>query len=405
MIKKSTLKEAVQQQQTKLIQDDSGYKRGILQELNSQFPEHALIISGIRRCGKSTLMKQMTERLADQYFFLNFDTAKLYTFDAADFELLDELISETNCKLLFFDEIQVVDGWELYVRQKLDEGFKVVVTGSNASLLSRELGTKLTGRHLTKELFPFSFQEFCAFKALESDAASLMQYMDKGGFPAYLKTENPDLHSALLDDIIYRDVAVRYNIRDVQSLKHLLLFMAANIGNLISATKLKNLLGIKSTATVLEYIGYFEKSYLIQLIPKFSYSYKVQVVNPRKIYFIDNGLQNTITSSFNKDNGRRLENLVFWELRRQQKEIYYYNENGRECDFVVSKNNKIEKLLQVCFELNSDNQDREISGLLDAMVFFQLEEGTILTLNQRDTIIDKGKRIEVIPVYLYLQSM
>ena len=405
MIKKSTLKEAVQQQQTKLIQDDSGYKRGILKELNSQFPEHALIISGIRRCGKSTLMKQMTERLADQYFFLNFDTAKLYTFDAADFELLDELISETNCKLLFFDEIQVVDGWELYVRQKLDEGFKVVVTGSNASLLSRELGTKLTGRHLTKELFPFSFQEFCAFKALESDAASLMQYMDEGGFPAYLKTENPDLHSALLDDIIYRDVAVRYNIRDVQSLKHLLLFMAANIGNLISATKLKNLLGIKSTATVLEYIGYFEKSYLIQLIPKFSYSYKVQVVNPRKIYFIDNGLQNTITSSFNKDNGRRLENLVFWELRRQQKEIYYYNENGRECDFVVSKNNKIEKLLQVCFELNSDNQDREISGLLDAMVFFQLEEGTILTLNQRDTIIDKGKRIEVIPVYLYLQSM
>ncbi len=402
MIKKSTLKEVVQQQQTKLIQDDSGYKRGILTELNSQLSEHALIISGIRRCGKSTLMKQMIERLSDQYFFLNFDTAKLYTFDAADFELLDELISEANCKLLFFDEIQIVDGWELYVRQKLDEGFKVVVTGSNASLLSRELGTKLTGRHLTKELFPFSFHEFCAFKALESDAATLMQYMDKGGFPAYLKNENPDLHSALLDDIIYRDVAVRYNIRDVQSLKHLLLFMATNIGNLISATKLKNLLGIKSTATVLEYIGYFERSYLIQLIPKFSFSYKVQVVNPRKIYFIDNGLQNTITSSFNKDNGRRLENLVFWELRRQQKEIYYYNENGRECDFVVSKNNKIEKLLQVCFELNSDNEDREIGGLLDAMVFFQLEEGTILTFNQRDTIIDKGKRIEVIPVYLYL---
>jgi len=179
--------------------------------------------------------------------------------------------------------------------------------------------------------------------------------------------------------------------------------MATNIGNLISATKLKQLLGIKSTATVLEYIGYFEKSYLIQLIPRFSYSYKVQVVNPRKIYFIDNGLQNTITSSFNKDNGRRLENMVFWELRRQEKEIYYYNENGRECDFVVSKNNKIEKLLQVCFELNSDNNDREISGLFDAMDFFQLEEGTILTLNQRDTIINKGKRIEVLPVYLYFQ--
>lgn len=403
MIKKTTLKEVIEQQRTKLIQDDSGYKRSILTEINTQISEHALIISGIRRCGKSTLMKQMIEQLSVHYFFLNFDTAKLYTFDTADFELLDELISETDYKSLFFDEIQVVDGWELYVRQKLDEGYKVIVTGSNASLLSKELGTKLTGRHLTKELFPFSYREYCAFRALETDATSMMQYMDKGGFPAYLKDENPDLHSALLDDILYRDVAVRYNIRDVQSLKHLLLFMATNIGNLISATKLKQLLGIKSTATVLEYIGYFEKSYLIQLIPRFSYSYKVQVVNPRKIYFIDNGLQNTITSSFNKDNGRRLENMVFWELRRQEKEIYYYNENGRECDFVVSKNNKIEKLLQVCFELNSDNNDREISGLFDAMDFFQLEEGTILTLNQRDTIINKGKRIEVLPVYLYFQ--
>jgi uncharacterized protein len=403
MIKKTTLKEVVEQQRTKQNREDCGLKRSLLNEVNQQIPQFALIISGIRRCGKSTLLRQMIEQLPDHYFFLNFDTAKLYTFDSSHFELLDEMISETNCRLLFFDEIQVVDGWELYVRQKLDEGYNVVITGSNASLLSKELGTKLTGRHITKELFPFSYREFCAFMALETNAASLMRYMEMGGFPAFLKEKNIDLHSALLDDILYRDVAVRHNIRDVQSLKHLLLFLATNIGNLISATKIKQLIGIKSTATILEYLGYFEKSYLIQLIPRFSYSYKVQIVNPRKIYFIDSGLQNAITASFNKDNGRRLENIVFWELRRQQKDVYYYNEKGHECDFIVSKNNQIEKLIQVCYDLNFDNQDREINGLIDAMEFFQLEEGTILTFNRYDTIIKNGKRIEVIPVYSYFK--
>lgn len=401
MIKKSTLKEVVEQQQTQQIKVDSGYKRSILSDLNLQLPNYALIISGIRRCGKSTLLRQLIEGLSENYFFLNFDTAKLYTFDATDFELLDELISETDCKLLFFDEIQVVDGWELYVRQKLDEGYRVAITGSNASLLSKELGTKLTGRHITKELFPFSFSEFCAFRSLKCEAESFTNYMELGGFPAFLKDENIDLHTALLDDIIYRDVAVRYNIRDVQSLKKLLLYLASNIGNLTSATKLKQLVGIKSTATVLEYLGFFEQSYLIQLMPKFSYSYKVQLVNPRKVYFIDSGLQSSITGSFNKDSGRRLENIVFWELRRLQKELYYYNENGKECDFVVCKNTKIEKLIQVCFELNSDNEERELNGLIDAMNFFHLESGVIITLNQQDTILNQGRRIEVIPVYKY----
>lgn len=403
MIKKSTLKEVVEQQQLQQLKVDSGYKRSILSDLNLQLPNYALIISGIRRCGKSTLLKQLIEGLSENYFFLNFDTAKLYTFEPADFELLDELISETDCKLLFFDEIQVVEGWELYVRQKLDEGYRVAITGSNASLLSKELGTKLTGRHITKELFPFSYSEFCEFRALKCQVASFTNYMDMGGFPAFLKEENIDLHTALLDDIIYRDVAVRYNIRDVQSLKHLLLYMASNIGNLITATKLKHLVGIKSTATVLEYLGFFEQSYLIQLMPKFSYSYKVQVVNPRKVYFIDSGLQGSITASFNKDSGRRLENIVFWELRRQQKELYYYNENGKECDFVVCKNTNIEKLIQVCFELNSENEGRELNGLIDAMNFFHLDTGVIITFNQKDTILNQGRRIEVIPAYEFFK--
>lgn len=404
MIKKSTLAEVVEQQHLLQLNTDIGYRRDLLSEINTSQNDFALIISGIRRCGKSTLLKQLMEKTKKKYFFLNFDTARLYTFTSDDFALLDELITEKDYKILFFDEIQVVDGWELFVRQKLDEGYRVVLTGSNATLLSKELGTKLTGRHITKELFPFSYGEFCAFKMLKTGAASFSDYLNSGGFPAFLKEQNIDLHSALLDDIIYRDVAVRHNIKDVHSLKHLVLFLASNVGNLISATKLKQLIGIKSTATILEYLSFFEQSYLIQLVPKFSYSYKVQVANPRKVYFIDSGLQNAVTGSFNNDNGRKLENVVFWELRRLQKELFYYNENGKECDFVVCRNKAVEQVMQVCYELNTDNERREIDGLIDAMDFFKTAEGIILTFAQEDVISHGNKRIKVIPAFRYFGS-
>ena len=398
MIRQSVLQEVVEQQKIQLVRTDTGYKRNLLMQLDANLPHHALIISGIRRCGKSTLMHQLIDILPDKSFFLNFDTAKLYNFEMDDFVLVDKLIVDSGSRMLFFDEIQVVKGWELYVRQKLDEDYRVVVTGSNASLLSKELGTKLTGRHITKELFPFSYREFCAFKEISTDAQSLALFIETGGFPAYIKTENPDIHNTLLDDIIYRDVAVRHNIRDVQSLKRLLTYLATNIGNLVTASKLTQAVGIKSSATVLEYFSFFEQSYLIHLMPKFSYSYKVQLVNPRKVYFIDSGLQAAISGSFNKDIGRKLENIVFWELRRLQKQLYYYNENGKECDFVVS-NNKIEQLIQVCYDLNNDNQDREIEGLMDAMKYFELDNGIILTYNQHDVILRNSKRIDIIPVY------
>jgi predicted AAA+ superfamily ATPase len=330
MIKQSELAAVVQSQQEQQQEKGVGLERDLLHQLPSDLPNHALIISGIRRCGKSTLLSQWREKIDFEGFFLNFDTPKLYNFELTDFELLDEMIVQSKKKSLFFDEIQVIDGWELYVRQKLDQGYKVTITGSNASLLSKELGTKLTGRHINKELFPFSFSEFLRYHEAIPDAESLLRYMTIGGFPEYIKTENPDILAALIDDILYRDIAVRYNIRDVKSLKRLLLFLAANNGNLVTATKLTQALGIKSPATILDYFSYFEQSYLLQLMPKFSFSYRVQLVNPRKIYFVDTGLINVVDVSFSHDLGRKLENVIFWELRRKNKEIYYYNENGYE---------------------------------------------------------------------------
>ena len=404
MIKQSELAAVVQSQQEQQQEKGVGLERDLLHQLPTDLPNHALIISGIRRCGKSTLLSQWMKKIDFEGFFLNFDTPKLYNFELTDFELLDEMIVQSRKKSLFFDEIQVIDGWELYVRQKLDQGYKVAITGSNASLLSKELGTKLTGRHINKELFPFSFSEFLRYHEAIPDAESLLRYMTIGGFPEYIKTENPDILAVLIDDILYRDIAVRYNIRDVKSLKRLLLFLAANNGNLVTATKLTQTLGIKSPATILDYFSYFEQSYLLQLMPKFSYSYRVQLVNPRKIYFVDTGLINVVDVSFSHDFGRKLENVMFWELRRQNKEIYYYNENGYECDFVVCNNKIPEQLIQVCYELNKDNSTREERGLLDAMNFFKLDKGTIITLNQQDTILHHEKKIEVIPAYRYLSQ-
>jgi predicted AAA+ superfamily ATPase len=401
MVRKSDLLDVISFQKMKIDESNFGQVRNELSNINDTPSEFALIISGIRRCGKSTLLNQfIIKNKLDSYLYLNFDSAKLFTFELQDFQLLDEIIKDEKYKWLVFDEIQIIEGWEIYIRQKLDEGFKIVITGSNASLLSRELGTKLTGRHITKELFPFSFKEFCSFKKLETDENSLNEYLIKGGFPGFLKSENTDIHTALIDDIMYRDIAVRHNLRDVKSLKILFNFLATNATKLISANKLKQYVGLKSTATVIEYLNYFEESYLIELVSKFSYSLKSQLVNPKKVYFIDNGLQQSATLSFTKDMGRRLENMVFWEYRRQKKTIYYFNENNKECDFVIGQNEKVEQVVQVCLELNHDNQDREINGLIEAMNFFQLEAGTIITFNQEDVIIVKGKRINVVPAYI-----
>ena len=405
MILQSELVEVINQQNERLVKSEKGLIRNLLSLLPDNLQNHALIISGIRRSGKSTLLKQHISLNEQGFFFLNFDTPKLYNFELTDFAILDIIIKQAGVQNLYFDEIQGVEGWELYVRQKLDEGYCIVITGSNASLLSKELGTKLTGRHIAKEFFPFSFLEFCSFYNIPIDHDSFEQYSTKGGFPEFLKTLNNDILSTLIDDILYRDIAVRHNIRDIKSLKRLLLFLVANIGNLISATKLTQSIGIKSTATVLDYFSYFEQSYLVQFMPKFAWSYKVQIVNPRKVYFIDTGLLAAITPAFSKDEGRKLENIVFWELRRKSCELFYYNENGKECDFVVCYKNQPHELIQVCYNLKNENISREKEGLIDAMNFFGINKGTIITFDQEDKITAKGKLIQVVPIANFLKDL
>lgn len=399
MILKSLLQEIAEAQKENLLKLKTGLKRHQLDKV-PDLTSHALIISGIRRCGKSTLLHQLLKEKYRDAFYLNFEDPRLYDLELNDFTRLDELITEGGSTSLYFDEIQVVEGWERYVRQKLDEGYKTIITGSNASLLSSELGTKLTGRHITKELFPFSWKEFCEFRSAESSEESVLNYMEIGGFPEYVKSENDDILHQLFEDILVRDISVRYGVRDVKTLQRLALYLISNVGNLVTGNKMRSLFGIGATSTVMEYFSYLEQTWLLHFIPKFSYSVRKQSINPRKVYAIDTGLVNVNSKSFSGDYGRILENLVYLHLRRKYKEIYYFSEKG-ECDFIAVEKGEPTEIVQVCYELNPDNLDRELNGLFEALDFFEKEKGFIITQNQTDRFERNGKVAEVVPCHQY----
>lgn len=403
MILEGVIKEVTAKQRAILEHKNTGLKRAF-EPATRNLSSHVLIISGIRRCGKSTLLLQMMQLMnKEDFFFLNFDTPQLYGFNARDFSRLDKVIGDTKAGLLFFDEMQLVEGWEMYVRQKLDENFQVIVTGSNAAMLGEELGTRLTGRHITQELFPFSYAEFLSFCSLSPDRESLTSYMTLGGFPEFLKSEAPEQLLMLYDDILMRDIVARHGIKDTVSLKRLANYLLANIGNRISATKLKQPLSIGATSTVLSWMSYLEHSYLFGFLPMFSYSSKAQLINPRKVYAIDTGLVEAMSVSKTEDRGRKLENMVYLHLRRKFRELYYFNNRG-ECDFVVFENGSPKMLIQVCYDLTPDNVDREVAGLVEAMEFFNFENGRIVTFDDSDMIEKEGLKIEVVPAHEFLNS-
>lgn len=397
-MKLTEIESAVNSQKERLS-TDLGLQRDMMTSVVQPRNGFATVVSGIRRCGKSTLMAQVIDKMSEPSLYINFDTPKLNSFSMDDFDLVNELAMKTGSRNLFFDEIQLVSGWESYVRSALDAGYRVMVTGSNATMLSRELGTRLTGRHITKELFPFSYQEYCRFRNMQPSTDSLNGYLKEGGFPQYLKQRDEVVLEMLLDDILYRDIAVRYSVRDEIALRNLMIYLITNIGNLVSANKLTSAVQVRTAKTVLEYFSYYVQTYLLSFVSRFSYSYRSQMISPKKVYCIDNGLHLAVTTSANTDEGRRLENMVYGELRQRYKQIFYYNDGHGECDFIVCEKNVPTAAFQVCYELNRENESQELGGLLSAMEELHISSGKILTFNQSDAIIKDGKRIAVTPVW------
>lgn len=401
MILKETLRTIVRAQREELALFEYGVERERLEELDIEIP-FAIILSGIRRCGKSTLLRQIARKVKNFYYF-NFEDSRATNFEVQDFQKLVDVFFEEFGKAehYFFDEIQNVPKWELFVRALLDKKKHVIITGSNASLLSKELGTRLTGRHLRYELFPFSFKEFLKLVGGRPDIRTFEEYFTKGGFPEFLKVQKADILQELFNDIIVRDIVARHKIRSTKIIREMALYLLTNVGREFSYSSLKGLFCLGSTSSVVSFVSYFEDSYLLFAIPKFDYSLKKQLVNPKKVYSIDNGLSNVNSASFSEDKGKMLENLAFLGLRRRHKDIFYFREKG-ECDFVVKEGNKITKAIQVCYDLNEDNKDREIDGLIEALEKFQLKEGTILTYNQTDELQIGNKTIRVLPVWKWL---
>lgn len=400
MLLQSQLAEVADAQAENFQNKNVGWQRELLPKL--KLPNNfALIITGIRRCGKSTLLFQLLREKFSNAFYLHFEDPRLAGFENDDFNRLSNEIVKRNPSVLFFDEIQLLENWELFVRHKLDEGYKVVITGSNATLLSKELGTKLTGRHLSVELFPFSYTEFLGFRKLKDTEKSVLEYLRKGGFPEYLKTENGFVLNQLLEDILYRDIAVRYAVRDVKSLKQLAVYLLSNIAKPVSASNLTKLFAIKSVSALLDYFVFLENAYIVQFLPMFSYSLKKQIRNPRKVYSIDLGLFTENSIVFSDENGRRIENAVYLHLRTAHRELYYFHEK-KECDFVVFEKGKPKELIQVCYDLTADNLERETSGLLAAMDYFNMSLGKIVTLKQKDSFKKDGKKIDVVPLNQFL---
>jgi predicted AAA+ superfamily ATPase len=367
------------------------------------------VISGVRRCGKSTLTLQLADQYPD-FHFITFDDERLINFGLDDFNAMIVLMrAQRNADVLVLDEIQLVDGWERFVRRMNDEGVKVILTGSNASLLSSELATRLTGRYIKTELFPFSFHEYLILKNIDlEDKSSLNlgriwkffdEYLVNGGFPEYLKSGNREFLKRVYDDVLYRDLIVRFGIRNSAGFKNLAQYIFTNFTSEFNHLTLSKVLGINSPTSIKEYINCLAEGYMIFEVARFDYSLKKQYTQNKKIYVIDTGIRNTIAFRTTADSGRMLENLVFLELKRRSHEIWYYKtKRDQETDFLINPANP--HLIQVCYSLQDPvTRNREIISLKACMMELGLKEGLIVTMSEEFNLTENGLEIKIVPAW------
>ncbi len=376
-----------------------------------------VIISGVRRCGKSSLLYLLKEEMRlneEDYCYFNFDDERIIP----DIQLLEKIYNlhleiYGKTPVLFFDEIQNISGWEKFINRMHEQQIKIFVTGSNANLLSSEIATSLTGRNIILELYPFSFNEYLRLNEQEFNIdrlssgkkalllKSFNHYFQTGGFPLVIIEDNLELINAYFQDILYRDIITRHRISQVEEIKQIGLYFATNTGKLFSYKTLQEISGIKSTSSVKNYLYYYSQSYLFFFLKKFDYSVKKQIMNPRKVYTIDQGFSARLGFNFSENKGRILENIVCIELLRRGKEIYYYT-GKNECDFLIKEGTEIKQAIQVCYEFNINNAKKETAGLIEAQENFSPDESLLLTYDETPQEQLTKKNIKTMPVWKWL---
>lgn len=404
------------------------YLKQILRYLKT---DEIITLTGVRRSGKSTISLQVLADLIKSgtakinTLYVNFEDPKFYNFLNVD--LLDDIwdayhdyLRPSGKVYLVLDEVQKIKGWERWVRARYDQKqkVKIFVTGSNSELLSSEFSSVLTGRHLQLAVTPLDFMEFLKFNNVEISSDkfrmlknknilknTFLKYLQIGGFPKVVLTEDELLRKELLtqyfNDILTKDIVDRHKVKSVDKLKSLALFYSTNFTRKYSFNKVKKLADFSlSLDSIYRFSHYLANSFLIDFLPRFSYSLKNQMQTDRKVYFVDNGMHNSMAFKFSTDKGKLLENAVFQQLKRRKKELYYFYER-QEVDFVCKKGLKVTELINVCYAIdNKETLLREISALVEAMKYFKLKESKIIVAEGDSKEISEERfRIQIIPFY------
>ncbi|MDO8609233.1 MAG: ATP-binding protein [bacterium] len=405
------IEDIVNDQTAIFLKKDQGFERDINLKKYIE-SKQIVVISGVRRSGKSTLLKQFSLKVPP-FYYINFDDERLINFTVQDFNTLIIIWKKKfQSKYIFIDEIQNINNWERFIRRIHDEGYRLFITGSNAKLLSSELSTHLTGRHKKIELFPFSFKELVDYRKVnisglptsETKAKILKlfdNYLIHGGFPEYIKYKDNEYLKRIYEDIIYRDIITRFGIKEVKSFRELTNYIFTNFTKEASYNTLKNILGIKTTMSVRAYVGFLEESYLIFELFKYDFSLRKQYVSDKKLYVIDNGMRNATAFYFSADRGRLLENLVYIELKRRGLNLYFFKDKS-ECDFLIQEKNNIVQAIQVTQKIDKTNEKREFDGLINTLDRLKIKNGIILTENQNEIRTVDSHKIIIKPIWQWL---
>lgn len=380
----------------------------------------AQVVIGVRRSGKSTLCYNALTSKGIKFAYVNFDDERLIKLQADDLNTLLEVLykinGEFNC--LFIDEIQNIPEWYLFVNRLLRRQMRIVITGSNANLLSGELATHLTGRHHAITLYPFSFAEYCdlkgvdvvsqSTKALAQRRAAFDDYMQQGGFPELQSIKySKDYINSLVDNILKRDIEQRFKIAYPSVFEQMAQHLMNVTPTIVVEKSLKEIFGMGSDKTIKNYVCYLKQAYLLSGLHKYSPKSKLRVVG-EKVYPIDVALMNKRSDAFSGENlGWRLEVIVYLELLRKYRaegfDLYYYNDRSGECDFIVCNGTQAVLAVQVCYDIASPKVlNREINGLLLAAKKTGCKQLLLLTDHQYDEIEKNGCHISILPVYDYV---
>lgn len=410
---------------------DTGIKRDsyINRLLDYLETDLVVVITGVRRSGKSFIMRQLAKRLLEKgvdknhILIVNFEDPRFPQLNVKNlqqiYEIYLEFLSPKETPYIFLDEVQEVEEWEKWVRTMRElKKAKVVISGSNAKLLSRELSTLLTGMHIDLTVFPLSFIEFLHFNGLkiknkldvishQIEIKSLFRkYLEFGAFPEVtLHNLKREILLSYYDDILNKDLIRRFNIRKGDKLKELARFYMSNISNLITFNSLEKVVGLSSD-TIEKFSQYLVDAYTLFLVNRFSYKLKEQTKSPKKVYAIDTGLANAVGFKFSENWGRVFENVVFLELKRKTsinpdlKFFYWKDIQNKEVDFVVQEKSKVKEIIQVCWNLEEPRtKSRELRSLRKAMEELKMKQGIVITEDFQGEEVIKEKLIKYFPLW------